>query len=506
MKRIFLVAGCLALPVGAGLIAAPVATLPAAAEGLFQVGETVTVTRATAGDIRVGSWLETNVWAGPSPLVLTNLAAGHYFVTAGAERTQFGVLPADYRGAPFLGSTADLPGTEIGQRNARIQPAWTRLGWESVWHSVSPRRGEWNWGPLDRRVALNQGRRIILMAYGRPDWVTDEEFVPAFVAYVRALVTRYHEQIYALEVWNEPWRDNLPGQGRNGWLQTYRDMLERCAPLIRAVDPRVKVFGPAWSDYRPRETATLASENLWRLLDGFSWHYYDLAAAAPDADQWDADNAWGYRGQAKSPTLYRGTLALAELVPGKQLIMDELGLYGRSALGFADSPQVHKSRISNLSWQRGAARAFKAVVMYRAAGVECILPHNLAVQVSPQEVDQWPGWEAEGRGPHPKTTALLMASDWLAEAKFLEEGSLGEGVSAFAWRRADDSLLIVLWLAEGQQRSGAATGPLHFADLFGRELRQPVLSEVPVLVSWPQADSLTAVWHALRGLIESSQD
>ena len=93
------------------------------------------------------------------PTPLADLPVGHYFVrSASGDRNQFAVLPADYSGAPFLGSTADVPGWQtMTERNRRIQPGWTRIGWQSDWPQVAPTRDDRNWEPLDRRIAVNAG-------------------------------------------------------------------------------------------------------------------------------------------------------------------------------------------------------------------------------------------------------------------------------------------------------------------------------------------------------------
>ncbi len=458
--------------------------------GIFRQSDTISITTSDGSSIRVFDLQGTTVYQG-LPGTLASLPVGHYFVECYGDRTQFCVLPDDYVGASFIGADADSGGdSAYSQRLARIQPGWVRaLG--PLWPDVEPLPGVWNWEAVDRLVAANAGRKIVLAAFIRPDWLTDnEQFLPHFLEYVTGLAQRYDGKIHGIQIWNEPWVSTVATNGMAWgdignpytgnfevdfpvWAHALATMITTAAQSIRNVSSSVKVVGPDWqTPCNAGGANALIDLGATSALDYYSFH--EVTAYRPDGPYSKDGN--GYVDCQKFFRPRIGSLPM---------IASETHAWGRSALGTPnqDWPDVE----IQTTWLEGMNRIAKAVVMWRADGVETIMQHVMPMYAedAARNYEEF-GWDyaAAGkrpRGPHPKTSAFLMTAYWLNNASFVEARTPGQKVYLYGWRRADNSSLVFAWTTEGQTAPLRYTLPFSATDIYGRPVQVSGLTERPVL-------------------------
>ena len=120
---------------------------------------------------------------------------------------------------------------------------WVRV--TAGWDAVEPRRGSFNWSPLDRlhREATDRGLALnIDIAFNRPAWARWTDYA----AFAEQVARRYPDAA-AFTVWNEP---NLGVFLRPQWRpdgsplspDVYRRMLYSAVPRIRDAAPDAKVL------------------------------------------------------------------------------------------------------------------------------------------------------------------------------------------------------------------------------------------------------------------------
>ncbi len=449
--------------------------------GLYREPETVTVQATGNAPVRVLSLAGDVLYAGVSPVQM-RLRCGHYFVETEGDRTQFTVLPSNFAGADFFGAS---PGTFsaipwVAALQNRTQPAWARVS-AGGWKGLQPERNTWNWRELDEAVNVNRGRQIIVVADTPPDWVGNEEFVDRYAEYTGELARHFDGKIRAIEIWNEPAaevlnpRARIPGVHDVGSLvRRYVELLRASRTAIRRASSSIQVIGPAWAHpFLKAENTRFVELGGARLLDGFSWHDYSMNHVAPDAD------GPGLLRLDKRLSWYRS------LYGDMPFIVDELGLYGQSALGIRTTESGEF--VSPQNWYRGMCRTIKAVVMMRAGGVVALLPHCFhGTTLFPKQMeiagwDQSPPGEIKPRGPKPQTAAFLMTCYWLNGAKLIASRCLRDRLFVYEWRRANGAPLIFAWCREGAsvQLSPPAGG--RVTDVFGQEMTATVLREEPLL-------------------------
>ena len=445
--------------------------------GLFRESDRIFVQTTNGSKVHVFTLRSDTVYEG-RPGKLPALPVNHYFVETDGDRTQFAVLPDNYHGAMFLGAEADS-GTDIqlSQKLEQIQPAWVRAE-AGRWEVVEARRGERNWVAMDRMMDASAGRKIIAIAGDKPPtWANSTNFVASYTQFVRDLTHRYRNQLTAVEVWNEPWYNKFPNTtNQDTFVAFYLRLMAQARRAVKAVNPSIQVIGPAWSGMVHDES--LAMTNSIDLFDGWSWHDYNHGNYAPDQDYGAPD--W-------VPILETNRLSrpFGNFVTQKPMLVDELGLYGQSALGITNTTTLPGYR-SNLDWYRGMCRAIKTTVMYRAAGVEVLIPHVLALfsQVPRDPNLEVFGWDASTdrvtapRGPHPKTSAFLMTCHWLNGAQLISHRVIGDSVFLYAWKSADERPFVIAWCTEGHSTPLAMT----FTDFFGHDMKTNILGEEPVMI------------------------
>ena len=287
----------------------------------------------------------------PTSLGLTR---GHYFVTCSNDAAEFAVLPNDYTGASFLGMDAVPPNNDTNVIGA-ISSSWLRMlgGSGGLWDEVQPGPGTWSWTTADQVISNNAGagRKIIWVAFLRPSWLADDnQFITLYTNYVSRVAQRYGSQLYAIEIWNEPWitcdlwgrLPNLdsPNQCMTNWqqmAQSYSHVLQAARVAIKSVAPNIHVIGPAWSSPQyGNVSAYLNGLGATSLLDALSFHVYDDGKRATDQAVIVGGTGTGILyplALIKNLAAFR--LALSNSVT--PLLADEVGFYGQSALGIPNT-------------------------------------------------------------------------------------------------------------------------------------------------------------------------
>ncbi len=453
---------------------------PSTRWGLFRLSDAITISTTNRYSIRVLAMNGSVVYLGPPTTLHRSL--GHYFVECNGDRNQFAVLPNDYTGSSFLGCEAANGDSGGAQRMASMGTSWVRTV-QSIWADVETNRDAWNWSIMDQTVAASTGSKIIaISADFTPFWVGPDEIIPLHTAYVQALATRYKGKLAAIEIWNEPFDDKFPNTTNlDTFVSFYLQMFSQAQQAIKASDPTPQVIGPAWASALQLESLSMATNPL-ATFDGWSWHDYSRGTYAPDVD-YLAPN-W-IRSITKNNLIWTfGRFANLSL-----LFVDELGLFGHSALGTDTGTNIDLEFASNLDWHRGMCRAIKTTEMYHASGVSCLIPHVLPLSTNLSDPNfELFGWDVGMRGPHPKTSAFLMTGYWLNNATLVDYRTPGQIVYLYAWQRTNNTSIVFAWAVEGQTVS-LLNNTLAATDIYGSSTSVTALTETPVLF---QSSSLTA--------------
>jgi hypothetical protein len=467
---------------------------PSARWGLFRESDSISIQTTDDSAIQIFDLNGNSVYSG-IPTTLT-LPRGHYIVECNGDRTQFCVLPDDYAGAPFLGSETDnWSDSSCEQRMAAMGITWVRMV-QSLWEDVETNRDAWDWSTVDKAVAANPGRKIIAMSASLvPSWVGPNEIVPLHAAYVQALSTRYKGKLAAIEIWNEPYNGKFPNTTNvDSFVNFYLQIFSQAHQAIKAVDPIPQVIGPAWTAMPQLESLSMATNPL-ATFDGWSWHDYYRDSFAPDVDYLSPD-------LVRSITKDHLEWNCGRFADLPSLFVDELGLYGRSALGTDTGTNVDTHLASSLDWHRGMCRAIKTTAMYRAAGISCIIPHvlPLAEDLSNPNFELC-GWDVGFRGPHPKTTAFLMTCYWLNGATLVNYLTPGTNVFLYAWQLTNNTSLVIAWALEGQTVPLQTNGLARATDIYGRTNNIIALTEEPVVFRSNDSDPLVLLSAVRSNLV-----
>ena len=189
-------------------------------------------------------------------------------------------------------------------------------------------------------------------------------------------------------------------------------------------------------------------------------------------------------------------------------MVDELGLYGQSALGITNT-FANPAYRSNIDWYRGMCRAIKICVMYRAVGVEVLIPHVFALfsQVPRNANLELYGWDSSPdrvtapRGPHPKTSAFLMTCHWLNGAQLIDHRVVNDVTFLYAWKSADGRPFVIAWCTEGHSTPLA----MKFSDFFGREMKTNILGAEPVMIHFEKQQDPEKVLDLVVAAMASKQ-
>lgn len=143
---------------------------------------------------------------------------------------------------------------------------WRVITPETEWLGLEPQKGEWQFGSLDRVVAIAQqhGIEVMLTLGQTPPWASARplEKVPNgwgasaepkdmadWENYIRTVATRYRGKIKYYELWNEPrFREVDPYRAVAGFTGTAKQMVEMgtiAKRVLSEVDPEAKLVSPA---------------------------------------------------------------------------------------------------------------------------------------------------------------------------------------------------------------------------------------------------------------------
>jgi hypothetical protein len=172
-----------------------------------------------------------------------------------AQTLAFGrqaVVPPAYFGMHFHHATSGTYWPDIGVGAWRLWDAHT------AWPNLEPKRDVWDFGELDRAVALAESRKVdLLLPLGlTPTWASarpnessgygpGNAAPPLAVAdwrnYVRKVATRYRGRIFNYEIWNEPDLKKF----YTGTPEQLVALTKAACEELKAVDPRIKLVGPS---------------------------------------------------------------------------------------------------------------------------------------------------------------------------------------------------------------------------------------------------------------------
>ena len=479
--------------------------LPQERWGLFRETDEITISNTIKGSLRIWGLHGDLVYDGFTPHTL-RLPTGHYFVETDRDRTQFAVLPKDYRGAPFFGTEAYVENAQgLLEKDQQIQPGWVRVMGQGYWTNVQPTENSWHWKQMDAVVATNAMRRIIVIAAYRPRWVTDADFIPRYARFVGAMAHRYRGKLAAIEIWNEPWREGpwlsrLPVRSDRELVAFYAALARAAYSAIKHQDPTIWVVGPVWTDEGdyPPLTRMLVEHGCREFLDAFTYHDYAELHAAPDES-----------GRSDGKPLSKPALVVRadqraqrtrQLLGDNRfpILVDEIGLGAQSALGCTTTNYASASP----DWFRGMCRAAKTVILYRSQNVEALIPHVFAMgsYVPAKNLDLL-GWDEGGRGPHAKTTGFLMACYWLNGSTFLHLRIIGGKVFVTGWKRKNGFPLVIAWATEGSRVGFHPDRGTQITDIYGRPRACTEIDEEPLLIRPPAnvapSEAVEFVCHAI---------
>ena len=293
-------------------------------------------------------------------LLVSSQAASLAPVTVLGQR----VLPA---GPPSFGLNSHLATrclnlacvSEGAGMVADLGLAWVRE--DLHWHRVQPQPDTWDWEYTDKAITELRQRNLNILGVLGPSvgWATsfpndlpnDVSFYPPdldrFVAYTRATVSRYKEQIHYWEVWNEP---------DNPWFwkptpdpRAYAELLRRTSAAIREVDPSAKIL---MGGFNPFDTAFLR-----QMMAANVWDSFDILAIHPYVDPCGPEEG----NIAAAPGLVR---ALADQLGPKPIWATEIGW--SSGPGDRDNKGLTDERMQAnflvrallLLWEGGVERSF----------------------------------------------------------------------------------------------------------------------------------------------------
>ena len=137
-------------------------------------------------------------------------------------------------------------------------------------------------------------------------------------------------------------------------------------------------------------------------------------------------------------------------------------------------------------------------LLYQAGGAQAFIPHVFFTSTdNVNSNEEIYGYELNGRGPHPKTSAVLMMSYWLNGATLVGYRTPGTNVFLYAWQRPDHTSLVAAWALEGQTVPLQSSG-LTATDIYGRTNNATALTEKPLLFYSNSSDAM-GLLSAVRG-------
>jgi concanavalin A-like lectin/glucanase superfamily protein/putative Ig domain-containing protein/PKD domain-containing protein len=467
-------------------------------QGFFHVGDPIGLATIDGSPLNVFAWYGNLLYSGPATTLY--LPAGHYFVEAPGDRNEFAVLPADWSTLTNVGWDSGFWATpSLLTAASFLKFGWVRGAFE--WAVIQAGgSNSWDWTTTDQIINAHHGlRKIEMTLQDAPAWVQNpvtlawnlspSQFTQAFAQFAQAVAQRYSNLVDVVEVWNEPNIYTLPGTNVVG---LYVNMLA----AARAALPTVKLSAPVLnSGLLIRDAQALASAGAGSYLDYDAYHDYEARSGAPDVAE--ATNAvW-----LTVPQRVQGNFAIF----GKPILVDEVGLYGVSALGAPNPPPLPGLvENSGLSWTTGMIYAIKYAIMYAATNNVTLMPHELLSGTTMlTNNDEVLGFDVNGRGPHPKTSAFLMSEYWVNGATLVDWQSPGTNVFLYAWQRPDNTSIVFAWATDGQSFPLSTNTAFTITDIYGRSIQPSALTAQPVLF-YTNSPNATALLNAIVAALPGS--
>jgi hypothetical protein len=167
----------------------------------------------------------------------------------------------------------------LGAKGLRLQAGWAKC---------EKTQGVYSWGWLDAIVddAVAQGLRPWLeFNYGNTiypgggdtglggGFPSSPEALAAWDKWCRALVERYKDRVTEWEIWNEPDINKTS----TATVDAYVDLFIRTATMVRAVQPKGKIWALALAgnaDYAEKFLAGMQAKGRLDLIDAITFHGY----------------------------------------------------------------------------------------------------------------------------------------------------------------------------------------------------------------------------------------
>ena len=468
--------------------------------GLFSVGDPIGLATIDGSPLSVFAWYGPLLYSGPA----TNLylPVGHYFVEAPGDRNEFAVLPADWSSLTNVGWDGSYwPDSNVLATASFLKLGWVRaaFAWDVIQAGGS---NSWNWTVTDQVISAHYGlRKIEMDLEGLPPWLIDvptatwlvssNQFAQAFAQFAQACAQRYSNMVDVVEVWNEPGSSVLPPTNLTDQATLYATML---AATRAAFPSSVKISGPVFnSAFMLGQAQAFAAAGAGPYLDYDVFHDYEARNGAPDIDI-ATNTVWG-----TIPQRVQNNFAIY----GKPIIVDEVGLYGVSALGAPNPPPLPGIvENSGLSWTTGMIYTIKYAIMYAANNV-VLMPHLLLNGTTPTNNDEVLGFDVNDRGPHPKTSAFLMSEYWVNGATLVDWRSPGTNVFLYAWQRPDNTSIVFAWAIDGQSFPLSANTAFTITDVYGRSIQPSVLTAQPIIFQ-TNSPNAAALMQSILAALPSS--
>ncbi|MBN2328004.1 MAG: beta-galactosidase [Candidatus Omnitrophica bacterium] len=141
----------------------------------------------------------------------------------------------------YSGDSAGLSEMEKAAQMARAAGVkWSREDFS--WSRIEPRQGQFEWDYYDNLIecAKLNGIQVYAIVCYWSNWTKPytSEGVEDYIAYLRELVKRYHNDIHQWEIWNEP--NIFFWQGTD---ELYAELLTKSYAAVKEIDPSAEVLG-----------------------------------------------------------------------------------------------------------------------------------------------------------------------------------------------------------------------------------------------------------------------
>jgi hypothetical protein len=275
-------------------------------------------------------------------------------------------------GPPSFGLNSHLV-TRYPQHSSMAVPAgavqelgvsWVREDFH--WHRIQPRPDVWDWSFPDAAMRELRQRNINVVGVLGPSvgWATpfphdtpsDVSFYPPdvehFVAYARAVATRYRQSIRYWEIWNEP--DNP-----HFWKPTpdpaaYADLLIRTSAAIREVHPQAVILIGGFNPFNNAFVRAVAAHQG-------AWESFDIIAIHPYVDPYSPEEGNLVTAVDMVHTL---NYELGDPAAPRPIWVTEIGWSSgpgdRDAIGLTDAEEQASFLVRSmlLLWEAGVERSF----------------------------------------------------------------------------------------------------------------------------------------------------